>query len=68
MIREILLFFILFSGGLVIATFLGIVWMTKIWEEMATKMRNAAQEKLRRGMQSMRTAKTIVTRRPLILH
>jgi len=36
---QILLFFILFSTGLLLATFGAIVWITRVWERIAIKMR-----------------------------
>jgi hypothetical protein len=37
--REILLFLILFTTGLFVVVFLGIVYMTGVWVKMAEKMK-----------------------------
>jgi hypothetical protein len=39
MTREILIFFIVFSTGLLLATFGAIVWVTSVWEKIAVNVR-----------------------------
>lgn len=39
MARELLLFLILFAAGMLILVFVGIFWMTAIWEKIAQKTR-----------------------------
>jgi len=62
MARELLLFLILFAAGMMILVFVGILWMTAIWEKLALKMRqkgNAMRENIARRALSKRGVKSL---------
>ncbi len=45
MIQNILIFLIVFAAGLLIMTFVGIVWMTSIWENIAKQVREKTSQR-----------------------
>jgi hypothetical protein len=57
--QDLILFFILFSGGLLIAVFVGIVWITKVLEQTARTMKQRVSERMSRAMRAMKTRRTI---------
>ena len=59
MTREILLFFILFSAGLMVAVFVGIIWITKVMERTALQMKQRIAERMASTIRSMQTHRTI---------
>lgn len=53
--REILIFLIVFAAGILIVVFVGIVWMTTIWDRIAERYReNGMRRALERRGVNMR--------------
>jgi len=59
MAREMVLFFILFSAGLLVVVFLGIVWITRVLEQTARTMKDRVAERMTQAMRSMKPRRTV---------